>query len=234
MGRRGAGVMRVAISPFGNGCYGNLVSKPFDKIFNQAYNPVLSSISQVKDADALLLWGGEDIHPSFYREKPHPFNDTKTPEPSYRDMLEWRMLQEAVEHDVPIIGVCRGAQLLCAFAGGSLIQHVSGNFHKHGHEIETYDGLSIFAKANHHQMMMPDNTKHDLLAWVENKSEGYGGESGKDVTTGMYVEKKIDPEVVYFSDVNGIAIQPHPEWHEDSKDPFCTWILQQLDYFFFK
>ena len=226
--------MRVAISPFGNGCYGNLVAKPFDKIFNQAFNPVLSNISRVKDADALLLWGGEDIHPSFYGQKPHPFNDTKTPDPSYRDMLEWQMLQEAVENDVPIIGVCRGAQLLCAFAGGKLVQHVKGNFHKYGHIIETYDGLSIQASANHHQMMMPDGTEHDLLAWTTDKSDGYEGDSGAAITEGMYIEKQIDPEVVYFRDVNGLAIQPHPEWHEKSDDEFPKWILQQIEYFFFK
>ena len=226
--------MRIAISPFGNGHYGNCISKPFDKIFNQSFNPTLSSISQVKDADALLLWGGEDIHPSFYNQKPHPCNDTKTPEPSYRDMLEWQMLKEALENDVPIIGVCRGAQLLCAFAGGSLIQHVKGSVHKHGHVIETYDGLSIHARANHHQMMMPDNTNHDLLAWTTNVAEGYEGDSGTPITEGMYVEKHIDPEVVYFRDVNGLAIQPHPEWHDDPKDQFPQWILQQIEYFFFK
>jgi hypothetical protein len=77
-----------------------------------------------KDIDCLLLWGGEDIHPSFYREAPHPRNETQQAAPSERDIHEWKAMLYCKAHNIPMIGVCRGAQFLCVFAGGKLAQDV--------------------------------------------------------------------------------------------------------------
>lgn len=223
--------MKLAVSPFGNGAWGNLNVWPFDHYFKHAFNPLSTSTQTVKDADCLLLWGGEDIHPSFYNQSAHPYSESRTPTPSYRDVVEWEMCKEAYENNVPIIGVCRGAQLLCAFAGGKLIQHVPDG-HKGSHNIETYNGLSIYAKANHHQMMMPDGTNHDLLAWSTGLSPQYQGETILNpLTEGMYIPKQIEPEVVYFRDVDGLAIQPHPEWHTRNDEDFVKFVLDCVDYF---
>ena len=219
----------VSISPFG---HGQGVYSPFDEIFDGYTNPVITGT--VKGNDALLLWGGEDIHPSFYGERAHPMNECKSTEPSNRDMIEWHLIREAREYGIPMIGVCRGAQMLCAFAGGRLIQHVTN--HMHAHEIKTHDGLSMNASANHHQMMEPTGTEYELLAWREcvanTRYEGVDQLTGvpKLLQHGDFIDginEGCDPEVLWFPDVRGMAIQPHPEWM-DKKQEFPKWIVEQV------
>lgn len=69
--------------------------------------------------DGLVLSGGEDIHPSFYREAPSPRLGTVDRE---RDLLELALFAEARERGVPVLGICRGLQLINVALGGSLWQ----------------------------------------------------------------------------------------------------------------
>lgn len=222
--------LKLAVSPFGSPSV-QQKDNPFDMIFDESFNPIVKD--SLDGADALLLWGGEDISPLFYKQARHPLNQCTTSTPSYRDWTEWHLIRMAFEKGIPIIGVCRGGQMLTAFAGGSLFQHVSD--HRLGHDIETYDGLSMWAQAEHHQMMDPEGTNHILLAWrnVTTKTT-YNRADYIQINKGKYIEEKKDPEVVWYPDIKGLAIQPHPEWHQSSKDPFPQWVLKQVEKFCFK
>jgi len=70
----------------------------------------------LQQADALLLSGGSDIDPQFYGMK----IDTRVTNPR-RDRFELALIEEAVERDLPILGICRGCQLLNVAAGGTLM-----------------------------------------------------------------------------------------------------------------
>jgi putative glutamine amidotransferase len=74
--------------------------------------------------DALLLTGGGDVDPRLYGEKPHRqvygVNET-------RDYTEWSALDRARELGVPVLGICRGMQLMAVQNGGRLKQHVVGH-----------------------------------------------------------------------------------------------------------
>ena len=65
--------------------------------------------------------------------------------------MEWAWMIEAQNLGISIIGVCRGAQFLCAFAGGKLIQHMTG--HHGDHSITTVDGRVYQSSSDHHQLM---------------------------------------------------------------------------------
>ncbi|NLE77530.1 MAG: gamma-glutamyl-gamma-aminobutyrate hydrolase family protein [Chloroflexi bacterium] len=69
--------------------------------------------------DGLLLAGGEDVHPAFYRQEPHPALGKVT---AQRDHTELRLAALALEHCRPILGICRGIQLLNVASGGTLYQ----------------------------------------------------------------------------------------------------------------
>ena len=69
----------------------------------------------------LLLMGGEDIDPSLYGEAPHP--QTQKPSPA-RDALELELTKRALADGRPILGICRGCQMLAVASGGKLVQHV--------------------------------------------------------------------------------------------------------------
>ena len=69
--------------------------------------------------DVLLLCGGEDVDPSRYKTKPSPRLETVN---QRRDAWEWLLLDEAVKRRLPVIGICRGCQLINVYFGGTLWQ----------------------------------------------------------------------------------------------------------------
>jgi len=70
--------------------------------------------------DGLVLSGGADLDPALYGEAPDPHTVTR-PE---RDRAEISLLRAALDRDMPVLGVCRGMQLLAVAAGGRLHQHL--------------------------------------------------------------------------------------------------------------
>ncbi|QMU80454.1 gamma-glutamyl-gamma-aminobutyrate hydrolase family protein [Streptacidiphilus sp. PB12-B1b] len=81
--------------------------------------------------DGLLLAGGPDVDPACYREPAHPL--TGAPHTT-RDAWELRLLDAALERDLPVLGVCRGMQLLNVARGGALIQHLPDRLGHGGHQ----------------------------------------------------------------------------------------------------
>jgi putative glutamine amidotransferase len=71
--------------------------------------------------DALLLAGGADIDPSSYGAEPHPETKGTWPE---RDRFELALTRRALERDMPVLGICRGMQLINVALGGTLDQHL--------------------------------------------------------------------------------------------------------------
>lgn len=76
----------------------------------------------VDQIDCLLLSGGQDVSPSFYKEEPLEHLGRICPE---RDEFELALIQEALKQQKPILGICRGLQLLNVYFGGSLYQDQS-------------------------------------------------------------------------------------------------------------
>jgi len=75
----------------------------------------------IEGVDALMLTGGSDVDPERYQQRPHAHSTVVRP---WRDDWELRLLARAVAADLPVLGVCRGAQLLNVALGGTLDQHL--------------------------------------------------------------------------------------------------------------
>lgn len=154
--------------------------------------------------DAILLEGGSDIHPSIYNDNnvaTHAGNDL-----SNRDKVEVQAMTDAIKQKALIIGICRGAQLACAVAGGKLVQDVSN--HQGSHDVTTSDGKSFRVSSVHHQQMYPWAVDHDLLAWSpKHHSNHYIGD---ELNEDSHV---VEPEAVFFPKINALAFQWHPEWY---------------------
>jgi putative glutamine amidotransferase len=115
--------------------------------------------------DGLLLAGGADIDPSSYGAEPHEETRGTWPE---RDAFEIALAQRALARDMPLLGICRGMQLLNVALGGTLDQHlpetigsgvhrsIAGKFSRHDVRLEpgtlacSAAGLEGFAVFSHH------------------------------------------------------------------------------------
>lgn len=71
--------------------------------------------------DALILAGGWDVDPSMYGQIPHPSSGMTNPK---RDDWENRLLEAALQRDLPVLAICRGMQMLNIHCGGTLYQHL--------------------------------------------------------------------------------------------------------------
>ncbi|WP_338472929.1 gamma-glutamyl-gamma-aminobutyrate hydrolase family protein [Niallia sp. XMNu-256] len=70
--------------------------------------------------DMLLIPGGPDINPAIYGQELHP----ETQYDPLRDVFEKKAIEIAIEKKIPLLGVCRGFQMINAALGGTLTQHL--------------------------------------------------------------------------------------------------------------
>jgi len=188
-------------------------TQPFDQVYSKGEYIRPEDIRDGMELDALVVWGGEDISPSLYGDRVADLCGAGA-SLSQRDRVEAAAMAEAIERGIPIIGVCRGAQLLCAVAGGRLIQHVDG--HTRNHSITTYDGRKIISSSVHHQMMYPFDVDHKMIAWATDKRSNVYiiGNNESD----PLMKHHVEPEIVWFPKIKGLAIQGHPEFHNPTDE----------------
>lgn len=156
--------------------------------------------------DLVVFFGGEDISPALYGQKPVATSAPKIP--SHRDSVEKIVFKAAIEDGLPILGICRGAQLACALLGGKLWQDVD---HHDGPDHEVIvDGHSYTTNSYHHQMMIPTE-EMIVIGYTPNRSPFKIGE--------LPVKDEGDePEIVFHPKHKVLMIQGHPEWCPEEHD----------------
>lgn len=91
----------------------------------------------VNDADGLILSGGADCDPRHFGQEPHPRLGLVDPE---RDAFEFALYRAAKARGLPILGICRGIQMINVAEGGTLHQHLPAVPSTIQHEQRNIDG----------------------------------------------------------------------------------------------
>ncbi|MGZ8696099.1 MAG: gamma-glutamyl-gamma-aminobutyrate hydrolase family protein, partial [Gaiellaceae bacterium] len=113
--------------------------------------PSDDGIDETLDAvDGLIFSGGSDMDPEFYGEEAHPETFGIHAE---RDRAEVGLLTAALERDMPVLGICRGIQVLNVARGGVLHQHLPELV---GHEGHKHDPPGVFSD---HEVEIEPETK---------------------------------------------------------------------------
>lgn len=193
---------------------------------------VTTKYKAAKNVDLVCFSGGTDINPSIYNQPRHhrtQYSDLT------RDRQELAIFQKCVKHDVPMVGICRGAQLLCALSGGSLIQHATNHDTWHTCYLPII-GKDITVSSSHHQMMFPWDVDHIMIGYARGRSTCYQGADEKGTTDithpSMFGDDEgiIEPEIVYFPETRALCHQPHPEWMQDESE-YRQFFFETIDTF---
>ncbi|MDO4432801.1 MAG: gamma-glutamyl-gamma-aminobutyrate hydrolase family protein [Aerococcaceae bacterium] len=106
-------------------------------------NPELA-MEYAQVIDGLLLTGGQDVSPSLYNEEPRLTLGETLPE---RDAIEVKLIEATLQQNKPLLGVCRGMQLINVVLGGSLYQ-----------DLPTEANITV----QHIQKAQPENATHSV------------------------------------------------------------------------
>jgi len=76
----------------------------------------------LQHADGIVIGGGEDVNPLLYNK--HEYDSLCDKPDNYRDSIEFLMINHAMKHNIPLLGICRGNQIMNVANGGTLIPDI--------------------------------------------------------------------------------------------------------------
>jgi putative glutamine amidotransferase len=175
--------------------------------------------------DGLILTGGKDVDPARYGQAPHPSTD----EPDrVRDAWEFTLVDRALRRGLPVLGICRGAQVLNVALGGTLVQHLPDAVGHSGHQkgnavfstsvVRTVPGTRLAgligettdAQCYHHQAI--DRLGRGLVISATDSADG------------------VIEAVEFTGDAWVLAVQWHPEERLDDVRLFAAVVSAAADH----
>jgi putative glutamine amidotransferase len=160
--------------------------------------------------DGVLLSGGQDVHPSYYKEEQHPLLGVTARQ---RDEHELLIVRTAYKEKKPMLGICRGLQLINIYFGGTLYQDLSlhSDTSKAGHSLDYLPDPTL-----HSVEIVPETLLHRILGTPSIMTNSYHHQAVKDLAPGFKVAAIAEDGVVEAIEGNSldswiIAVQWHPE-----------------------
>jgi putative glutamine amidotransferase len=188
---------------------GLVIMVPPDPALNDDPDEVLDLL------DGLILAGGADIDPSAYGAERHPETKGTVPE---RDDFEISLARRALDRDIPLLGICRGMQLMNVARGGTLEQHLPESHGHHDHRRV----LGTFDDADHDVRLAEGSLAHraageSVHATKSHHHQGIGEVGEGFEVTGWAVMDDL-PEVLEDPTRRfALGVQWHPEADETSR-----------------
>lgn len=154
-----------------------------ESLFNFFREEGFELASFPQEADLICMEGGADVDPALYGEKLHP----KTYIKQTKDIVSLGILNVALLMNIPVVGICRGHQIMCVQQGGKMKQHIEGHCRAH---MLTVEGQEYEVSSAHHQEAIPALSEEYIIRADDGTCE-----------------------VVLYPDKKWLGFQPHPEYH---------------------
>ncbi|WP_406732665.1 gamma-glutamyl-gamma-aminobutyrate hydrolase family protein [Streptomyces sp. NBC_01794] len=159
----------------------------------------------VSRLDGLVIAGGADVEPIRYGAEPDP----RTGPPARdRDAWELALIRAALESGTPLLGICRGLQLLNVALGGTLVQHLDGHV----------GGVGVFGR---HTVKPVPGTRYAEIVPEKSSVPTYHHQSVDRLADALVASAHAEDGTVEAVELPGagwaLAVQWHPEAGEDER-----------------
>lgn len=174
--------------------------------------PSVPDAAEVLDRlDGLVIAGGGDVDPARYRTEAHPRTGYVRPE---RDTAELALIERALDMRMPVLGICRGLQVLNVLRGGTLVQHLPdrlGGDESHAPAPGTYGRHPVALVAGSRLAQLYARTELDVATSHHQAVDTLGG--------GLVISGRAPDGTVEALELPdhpfAVAVQWHPEVDAD-------------------
>ncbi|MDR1518210.1 MAG: gamma-glutamyl-gamma-aminobutyrate hydrolase family protein [Dysgonamonadaceae bacterium] len=224
----------IGISVWQYGRLGSAVSGTYiNAVIKAGGTPILIPMTEngavikniVRQIDGLILSGGEDVNPSFYGEEAiAELGDVD----SVRDVYDLMLLKMAADKNIPILGICRGEQLINVAFGGSLYQDIPA---QHPSEIKHLQEES--SKIGTHDVsVVPGSALGTIIGEGNFSVNSFHHQAVKQIAPGFRVSAWATDSIVEAIEAlperNILAVQWHPEGFVQDGDSVMLKLFRHL------
>jgi putative glutamine amidotransferase len=182
-----------------------------------------NNAAAVQQCDGIVLSGGEDIHPERYKRPElmeHLDADNINP---VRDAFEWQVIEKGIKLKKPLLGICRGLQLMNVYLGGSLVYDIPAVKKLYGH------GSKNKLDSRHAIHVKPGSLLHSITENVSGEINSAHHQSVENFSDELIITATSDPgivEAIEWKTPLGkpwlLLVQWHPERMHDQENPFAA------------
>jgi putative glutamine amidotransferase len=185
----------------------------------------LDNASSVDGCEGILFSGGEDLHPELYGF-PEYIKEYGLKEiiPA-RDHFEYKVIEKALDRKKPVLGICRGLQLINVFLGGTLVPDIPTLFHS------TVHGKKNGKDQTHFVRVEEDSLLHSIcwqeLGIVNSAHHQSASRPADSLKISAYSEPSIVEAMEWKDRANKswlLMVQWHPERMSDLSSPFSSFV----------
>jgi putative glutamine amidotransferase len=167
--------------------------------------------------DGLFLPGGDDVGPERYGHTPHAMLGNVDP---LRDELEITMAQWALQEDLPLLGICRGAQVVAVAAGGTLYQDIDDQLPAGlPHDVREHGREHL----SHSVAVEPGSRLCAAIGCTTSTVNSLHHQAVRDVPAGFVVSARSEDGIIEAIEAPSkqfaVGVQCHPEWIWASSAP---------------
>ena len=196
---------------------------PFIIPFNENEEVIKAQMEMI---DGLLLSGGQDVAPKNYGEEPTPKLGDIFPE---RDDFEYALLKSALEAKKPVLGICRGSQIINTYFNGSLYQDLSYI----GKDVLKHNQVNSPSMVTHSVTIDKSSKLFDIFGEEKIRVNSFHHQAVKKVGEGLVKAAKAPDGIVEAIEKTDypflVAVQWHPEMLQNSVDMMNKLFLRFIE-----